>query len=176
MKKAPFFCLLLLCCWSLGLGQDQPKRAPSTPEERQRFLALTRKLEQSPLDKSLYADKRWGLDWIDAIPDINVSICPTILGEDFATSNYKYAADIQAQVVFGNVAYLIEHPDKANDHVAQYAAGVDSALKAYKSILKADPVVSRPLEKLLQTQSQGKLADFVRESSRPCQEGDRTGI
>ena len=176
MKKAPFLCLLLLCCCSLGSSQDQPKRSPSTPEERQRFLALTHKLEDSPLDKSLYADKKWALKWIDDIPDINVTICPTILGEDFATSNYKYAAAIQGQVVFGNVAYLIEHPDKANDHVAQFAAGVDSALKAYKSILKADPVVSRPLEKLLQTQSQGKLADFVRESSRPCQEGERTGI
>jgi hypothetical protein len=176
MKKAPFLCLLVLCCWNPGPAQDQPKRAPSTPEERQRFLALTHKLEESPLDKGLYADKKWALKWIDDIPDINVTICPTVLGEEFATSNYRYAPDIQGQVVFGNVAYLIEHPDKANDHVAQYAAGVESALKAYKSILKADPVVSRPLERLLQTQSQGKLADFVRESSRPCQEGDRTGM
>ncbi|HLW52011.1 MAG TPA: hypothetical protein VKW06_04125 [Candidatus Angelobacter sp.] len=176
MKKALFVCLLVLC-WRLpGSGQDQPKRPPSTPEERQRFLALTHKLEESPLDKSLYADKKWALKWIDDIPDINVTICPTILGEDFALSNYKYAADIQGQVVFGNVAFLIDHPDKANDHVAQFTAGVESALKAYKSILKADPVVSRSLEKLLQAQTQGKLTDFVRETSRTCQEGDRTGM
>jgi hypothetical protein len=177
MKKVLCFCLLLLFSSIPGsTQQDQPKRSPSTPEERQRFLALTRKLEQSPLDKSLYADKKWALKWIDDIPDINVNICPTILGEEFATSNYKYAADIQGQVVFGNVAYLIEHPDKANDHVAQFTAGVESALKAYKNILKADPVVSRPLERLLQTQTEGKLSEFVRESSRPCQEGDRTGM
>lgn len=186
MKKAFLFCLLLVLCSIVGWGQnqpkkdqpkqDQPKRAPSTPEERQRFLALTRKLEQTPLDRKLYPDKKWALQWIDEIPDINVTVCPTILGADLATSEYKYAADIQYQVVFGNVAFLIEHPDKANDHVAQYAAGIESALKAYKSILRADPVVSPALEKLLQTQSQGKLLDFVRESSRPCQEGERTGM
>lgn len=176
MKKASLFCLLLLCCWGTISGQDEPKRAPSTPEERKRFLDLTRKLEQSPLDKTLYPDKKWALKWIDDIPDINVTICPDILGREFLVSGYKYEADVQAQVVFGNVAFLIEHPDKANDHLAQYTAGIESALKAYKSILRADPVVSAALEKLIQTQTQGKLPDFVRETSRACQEGDRTGI
>lgn len=176
MKTVFLFGLLMLCSWSSGSSQDQPKRAPSTPEERQRFLALAHKLEESPLDKSLYPDKKWGIQWIDDIPDINVSVCPAILGTDFLASHYKYAADLQWQVVFGNVAYLIEHPDKANDHVAQFEAGVESALKAYKNILKADPVISRPMEELLRDQTKGKLVDTVRENSKPCQEGDRIGM
>jgi hypothetical protein len=49
-------------------------------------------------------------------------------------------------------------------------------LKAYKGILKADPMVSRTLEDLLQKQSEGKLADFVRETSKACQSGDQTGF
>jgi hypothetical protein len=176
MRKATVYWLILFYCCSLGLSQDQPKRAPSTPEERQRFLALTHKLEQSPLDKSLYADKKWALDWIDAIPDINITICQSILGEDLLVSRYRYAPNLEAQVVFGNVAFLIEHPDKAGDQVAQYTAGVESALKAYKNILKADPVVSRSMERLLQVQSEGKLTDFVRESSKACEENQQTGI
>ena len=60
--------------------------------------------------------------------------------------------------------------------MAQYTAGVESALKAYKGILKADPMVSRTLEDLLQKQGQGKLADFVRETSKACQSGDQTGL
>lgn len=176
MRKASLFCLIVFYCCSLGLSQDEPKRAPSTPEERQRFLALTHKLEQSPLDKSLYADKKWALDWIDAIPDINITICPTVLGADLLVSRYRYAPQLEAQVVLGNVAFLIDHPDKARDQVAQYTAGVESALKAYKSILKADPVVSRTMEELLQAQKDGKLADFVKESTKPCEDNQQTGI
>lgn len=176
MRKATAYCLIFVCYYSFGLTQDQPKRAPSTPEERQRFLALTHKLEQSPLDKGLYADKKWALDWIDAIPDINVTICQTLLGTDLLVSRYRYAPQLEAQAVFGNVAFLIEHPDKRGDQVAQYTAGVESALKAYKNILKADPAVSRTMEELLQAQKDGKLADFVRESTKPCEENQQTGI
>jgi hypothetical protein len=176
MRKATLICFLLLSLTVSALAQDEPKRAPSTPEERQRFVALTRKLEQAPLDKSLYAEKEWALEWINDIPDINVTICPTVFGEDFLASRYRYASNLMYQVVFGNVVFLIEHPDKANDHVAQYTAGVESALKAYKSILRADPMVSRTMEDLLQKQSQGKLADFVRESSKECQNTGQTGL
>lgn len=176
MRKSLFVGLAILVLGSVALPQEQPKRGPSTPEERQRFVALTHKLEQNPLDKSLYAEKKWALEWIEGIPDINVTICPTILGEDFLESRYRYAPDLLYQVVFGNVVFLIEHPDKRSDTVAQYTAGVESALKAYKGILKADPIVSRALEDLLQKQNQGKLADFVRESSKDCQSSDQTGL
>ncbi len=176
MRKAIFVWLILLCFSLLTVAQNEPKRGPSTAEERQRFVAITHKLEQTPLDKNLYAEKKWALEWIDAIPDINITPCPTVLGEDFFVARYKYAANVQVQVIFGNVVFLIEHPDKANDHVAQYTAGAESALKAYKSILRADPMVSRELEDLLQKQSQGKLADFVRESSKECRNSGQTGL
>jgi len=175
MKKyVPFFFLfVLLSPKSPLLGQDapqdEPKRAPSTPGERQRFVDLTRKLEQNPLDKSLYAEKKWALKWIEDIPDINVTPCPTVLGLDLIASRYRYGSQLMYQVLFGNVVFLIEHPDKKNDSVAQYTAGVESALRAYKGILRADPVVSRTMEELLQKQSQGKLADFVKASSKECQ-------
>jgi hypothetical protein len=169
--------VLLVLGLSLSAAQNEPKRGPSTPEERQRFLALTHKLEQTPLDKNLNTDKKWALQWIEDIPDINVNICPLVLGDDFLSSRYLYAPQIMGQVVLGNVAFLIEHPDKKNDQVAQYTAGVESALKAYKGALRADPMhVSRSLEELLQKQSQGKLTDFVRENSKECSSAEQTGI
>lgn len=169
------FALLAVC--SLATAQDEPKRGPSTPSERTRFLALTHKLEQTPLDKNLNADKKWALQWIEDIPDINVNICPLVLGDDFLNSHYLYASQIMGQVVLGNVAFLIEHPDKKNDQVAQYTAGLESALKAYKGVLRADPMhVSRALEELLEKQTQGKLTDFVRENSKECSTGEQTGL
>jgi hypothetical protein len=177
MGKVRWATVALLAICSLATAQNEPKRGPSTPEERQRFLALTHKLEQTPLDKNLNADKKWALQWIEDIPDINVNICPLVLGDDFLNSHYLYASQIMGQVVLGNVAFLIEHPDKKNDQVAQYTAGLESALKAYKGVLRADPMhVSRPMEELLERQNQGKLTDFVREHSKECSTGEQTGL
>src|SRR4029077_19338657 len=79
MRKAGLISLILFSLAVLAFAQDEPKdepkHAPSTAAERQRFLALTRKLEQSPLDKSLYAEKTWAKKWLEDIPDINVNIC-----------------------------------------------------------------------------------------------------
>lgn len=176
MRKSSWFYIAAILLSSLAICQDQPKRGPSTPEERARFLALTRKLEQTPLDRNLYAEKKWALQWIEDIPDITFTPCPTVLGVDLVSSRYPYTSNLLFQVVFGGVAFAIEHPDKKDDQLAQYTAGVESALKAYKGILRADPVASRPLEELLQKQSEGKLADFVKEASKECRPGSQTGL
>lgn len=177
MDKVRWATFMLLAVCTVATAQNEPKRGPSTAEERQRFLALTHKLEQAPLDRSLNPDKKWALEWIEDIPDINVNICPLVLGDHFLSSHYLYAPQIAAQVVMGNVAFLIEHPDKKNDQVAQYTAGVESALKAYKGVLRADPMhVSPALEELLEKQTQGKLTDFVRENSKECTNNEQTGF
>jgi hypothetical protein len=177
MRKARIvsFVLISLSILSLCAAQDEPpKRAPSTADERQRFLALTRKLEQTPLEKSLYADKKWAKQWLEDIPDINVNICaPVLFGTDFLKEQvgepYKYTPQLSYQATFGQAAYIIEHPDKKGDTTAQYIAGVESALKAYTSIVKTDAAAkSKALDDLLEKQKQGKLADYVRDSSKEC--------
>lgn len=154
----------------LAAQDNQPKRAPSTAEERQRFLALTRKLEQNPLDKSLYADKKWAKQWLEDIPDINVNICaPVLFGTDFIREQNKYISQLSFQATFGEAAFIIEHPDKKADTTAQYLAGVESALKAYSAMVKSDSSAkSKALDSLLQTQREGKLPEFVRDSSKAC--------
>ena len=161
--------LLLL---TAAFAQDEPKRAPSTAAERQRFLALTRKLEQAPLDKSLYEEKKWAKQWLEAIPDVNVNICaPILFGVDFVTEQNRYTPQLSYQATFGSAAYIIEHPDKAGDMDAQFLAGVESALKSYSAIVKDDPQAkSKALDALLEKQKQGKLADFVRSASKTCQD------
>jgi hypothetical protein len=165
--------VLLLFCLSIVsvcLAQDQPKHAPSTPQERQRFLALTRKLEQNPLDKSLYEEKSWAKQWLEDVPDINVNICaPLLFGLDFVREQHKYMPQLSYQATFASAVYIIEHPDRKGDTTAHYIAGVESALKAYSAILKSEPgAKSKALDDLLEKQKQGKLADFVREASKGC--------
>jgi hypothetical protein len=162
------FVLFLLSVASFA--QDEPKRAASTAQERQRFIALTRKLEQSPLDKSLYQEKAWAKQWLEDIPDINVTICaPVLFGADFIREQNKYTPQLSYQATFASAVYIIEHPDKKGDTTAQYLAGVESALKAYSALVKSDPEAkSKTLDDLLEKQKQGKLADFVRDASKEC--------
>ena len=174
MRKARTvsFILLSLSMLSLCSAQNEPKRAPSTAQERQRFLTLTRKLEQTPLDKSLYEEKKWAKKWLEDIPDINVNICaPVLFGLDFLHEQNKYTPQLSYQATFGQAAYIIEHPDKKNDSTAQFIAGTESALKAYSAIVKTEPAAkSKALDDLLEKQKQGKLADFVHESSKECED------
>jgi hypothetical protein len=166
-----FFMLSLA---AMAVAQDdqdnKPKRPPSTAEERQRFLALTHKLEQTPLDKSLYKEKAWAKQWLEDVPDININICaPILFGVEFVAEQNNFTPQLSYQATFGSAAYIIEHPDKKNDTTSQYIAGVESALKAYSAIVKSDPdAKSKALDNLLDKQKQGKLADFVRTNSKPC--------
>lgn len=145
---------------------SQQNHPPSTPEERQRFVTIARKLEQSPLDPSLKKDREWGLLWLIQVPDISVNICTAALG-NFYDEKSKYSAEMTAQLTFSSGAFVIEHTDQANDQLAQYMAGVEGALNAYKAILRAQPEAkSKELDRMLAKQAQGELSDFVKESTQ----------
>lgn len=161
--------MLTLC--SLALAQDAEKRGPSTADERKRFLEITRKMADSPLDPALRADRDWALKWLIAIPDINVDVCNAPLG-DFMNAEYKYTPQIVGQLTFSTGAFIIEHPDKAKDRGASYVAGTEGALHAYQSILKTEPDAKvKELDDLLEKQKQGKLADYVRTACKSDQQG-----
>ncbi|HKV91693.1 MAG TPA: hypothetical protein VJW20_03990 [Candidatus Angelobacter sp.] len=165
MKKATFLVPLLLSICSAALVQQQALRGPSTPEERQRFVTLTHKMEDAPLDESLRSEREWALVWLVQIPDITVNVCTAPLG-DYMKKKYKYSPEITIQLTFSSGAFIIEHPEKAKDEYAQCLAGVEGALKAYQSILKVKPDAhSKALDELLDKQRTGKLAEHVQEAT-----------
>jgi hypothetical protein len=178
LKIVLLFCAVIgLAAMSWGQDQDQPKRGPSTPEERTRFVAIAHKLENAPLDPSLHKDRDWALHWMIDIPDINVNPCAELLG-NFMDSRYRYKAEINGQAAFSMAAFMIEHPDKKGDIVATNTAALEGALKAYRSILRIEPTAqSSFMEALAEQQSQGKLTEYVRElAKRGCENGDERGM
>src|SRR5262245_42520327 len=163
LKPLGVCCFLVCVCLA---AQPQQKEVTSTPEERARFVAITHKLEQAPLDESLYSDREWALKWTRDITDIHISICPAALGDLWprggGNSHYKYAPLITVQFLLSTGAYIIEHPG-ADIEVAQ-APGLRGALKAYDAILKADPKArSKALEELRKKEVSGQLEDYVRQ-------------
>ena len=168
MRKILAASFLLLVASVASLAQnDAPKRGPSTAEERKRFVAITHKMEEAPLDPALRKEREWALRWLIAIPDINVSPCDAEVLGSFQASGYKYTSEIRGQFSFSMAVFMIEHPDKAKDVAAVNAAGAEGAVKAYRSILRDDPVAqSRLLEVLSAMQRQNKLADYVKEVTK----------
>ncbi len=173
LQRKAFVLLFLLCATLPLLAQTDQERKPSTPEERQRFVTITRKLEQDPLDEKLYADRKWALDFLEQIPDITVSSCWPVLG-NLAPSQYRYKRELVAQFALEMMAFIIEHPKQVNDVNAQYLAGVEGALRAYRSLLKTQPnAVSSAMEALAERQSQGQLEAYVKERAQACEGGDQ---
>lgn len=155
--------LLYLACICLFLVRLAGAQTSSTPEERARFVAITHKLESNPLDASLHSEREWALKWLIQVPDIHVSLCPSVLGDYF---KYKYSSEITAQLSFGSAAFVIENPDKAGDTAAQYLAGVESALKSYTAMLQQKPRdKSKVLDGVLDKQAHGQLKAYVEESA-----------
>jgi hypothetical protein len=173
MRKAVHVALIIFTFVCLGSAQDEPKRAPSSAEERKRFIEVTKKLEQDPLDDRLRADRSWALKWLEDVPDINVNMCSSVMG-DLGHSRYRYAPQLGAQFGLEMAVFLIEHPNQSGDLNAQYMAGLQGALRAYKNILKTQPMaVSAQMEALINLQDKGKLEEYVRERAKECPSGDR---
>jgi hypothetical protein len=148
-----------------------PPSAQLLSKDRERFVSITRKLQEAPLDPMLQSDRQWAMQWLIDAPDVSVNACLTPLGGASMTK-YSHSAEIVAQYTFAMAALVIQRPEAASDHQAQQLAGVEGALKAYRSMLDAEPTVkSIELDKLLEMQKRGELPDLVRKSLSRCYTG-----
>src|SRR4051794_10008072 len=120
---AAFLVAGLACATSVGA----PAHAQSSAEDRERFVSITRKLQEAPLDRMLQADRQWAMQWLLEAPDVSVNACLTPLGGASMTK-YSHSAEIVAQYTFAMAAVVIQHPEAANDHQSQQLAGVEGAL------------------------------------------------
>ena len=142
-------------------AQEKPAEKHSTPEDRQRLVAIAHKLEAAPLDPALAPERQWAVIFAISAPDVHVRMCPMLLG-DLRRPKYKYRSQISEQLLISSAAFLIEHPEQADNYRAQSIAGMEGVLKAYSSIIKADPqATAKSLDDLLEKQREGKLADAV---------------
>lgn len=133
----------------------------STPEEQAQWVTITHKLENNPLDDSMDKQGTAALNQISNAHDIHVPLCPALLG-GFSGMKYAYAHTIARQYMLASTAFLIENPDRVNDHNAMNLAAVESVLKAYTAILQQKPdSKAKDLDNLLQKQKQNKLVEYI---------------
>ncbi len=173
MLRAFALALLVLATPRLALAA----RGPSTPEERKRAIVTTRQLEKEPLSRKSSEARRWLFRWIVEIPDIQVTSCKGPL-DPLQEDEEGYGQLLYVQSVFGMAAFLIEHPDRKDDWVAVQTAGIESVLRTYEAILKADSEAHwKPLDRLAAAQKSGKLSSIVKNEMAECgkPESERMG-
>lgn len=148
-------------------------RGPSTADERARAVALTRKLEKQPLARSAMKDRGWLLQLIVEAPDFEVKGCSGPLDALSRDEDGPYARILYVQSIFGMAAFMFEHPKKAEDWAAVQTAGIESTLRAYASILKADPDARwKELDRLAAVHGKGKLRSLVEQEMAACGRDD----
>ena len=163
MLRAPALALLVLATPRLALA-----RGPSTPEERKRALETIRKLEKEPLSRRSMDDRKWLFQWIVEIPDIQVTSCKGPL-DPLQEDEEGYGKLLYLQSVFGMTAFLIEHANRKDDWAAVQTAGIESVLRAYESIRKADSEARwKELDRLAAAQRAGKLLGLVKKEMADC--------
>lgn len=164
--------LAALLAASLALpvtAQEPAARGSSTAAERKRAVEITRRLEKTPLAPRLDADRKWLLEWVIEIPDIQVRTCDSPLDALKEDDTARHGRALFLQQVFGITAFLVENPKRKGDWVAQQAAGLESVLRAYRSIRQKEPQVRwRPLDRYEQAKQEGKLADAIRATMPSC--------
>jgi hypothetical protein len=164
--------LLVLCTPSLAAAA----RGPSTPAERKRAIEITRRLEKEPLARSGVEAREWLLRFIIEAPDFNVKSCSGPLDVLAQDEEGPYARLLYVQSIFGMTAFMFEHPKKAEDWAAVQTAGIESTLRAYESLLKADSGARwKELDRLVKARTGGRLRKLVEKEMAACEKEGEEG-
>jgi hypothetical protein len=164
---------IALVCGLLPASAADPD---SSAEDRRRFMSVARQLEQAPLEPRLAAERQWALNWLVDAPDLSVTVCAN-LWSGLLDSEYPHVSEIVVQSTLSMAAAMMERPDIANEPVAQQVAGVEGALKAYRSILRDKPGArSQALETMLGKQARGELPALIGRTLSDCSEQQSESI
>ncbi|MBD9437973.1 hypothetical protein IB223_17885 [Pseudoxanthomonas sp. PXM03] len=122
--------ILLACLPGMAGAQASAHAAADTDEAK--FVRLTRHLERFPLDPDAKPMRAWMLQWAIETPDLVITACDFL--EPKLEMDSYYGGMLFMQILYGNAAWQIVHPEQRADPVAPQIAGVRSALKAYAEI------------------------------------------
>lgn len=126
-----------------------------------KVVPLTRFLENQPLNESAPLVRAALLDWEDKSKDVVDVVCPGVFSP-LPDESIKYNGELLAQFIFGSAAYQIANPAEKGKLMPAQLAGMQSMLKAYRSILAQKPDARIPrYDELSKDDEQGKLLQVL---------------
>ena len=160
--------MLVVAVLVVAIPVAAQKRGPSTPEARAKAVQLVRQLETDPLGKSAKDARNWLTLWLIEIPDMTVDFCTTFFAPLYE-SKKDALNGVRIQPMYSQAAFMIENPEKAQDRLEVFTAGLEGALKAYEAILKEKPKARAAfLDDLIAKRDRGELRDYVRQTMSGC--------
>lgn len=172
VHRIVFAALLVLCSPTIASAE----RGPSTAAERKRAVEITRRLEKEPLARSGAEAREWLLRFVVEAPDFNVRGCSGPLDVLAKNEDGPYARLLYMQSIFGMAAFMFEHPKKAENWAAVQTAGIESTLKAYESVLRADSEARwKELDRLVAARNAGRLRKLVEKEMAGCPKEEEGG-
>lgn len=154
---------IVLLCAMASVGQNP--RGPSTPQEREMAVKAARLLETDPFHKEAKNIREWFFKWLVEVPDVHIQLCSAYRNPE-KSADKNYGAEIFMQTMFSSAAFVIEHPDQANDRIAVDVAGLEGALKVYENVLTTKPKAKSEFwDGLLEKRNKSELKAFVEETT-----------
>ncbi len=96
------------------------------------------------------------------VPDLTVHLCSIL--DKLPKGGKKDSAAIFGGAFMAQAAYVIENPDKRNDLMAEYLAGVQGSLNVYAVLVDANTRGREEyLDDLIRQRDAGTLTQFVKE-------------
>ena len=135
MKKLTIiftFCLLGM------LGQAAFAQNKGTLD-KETFVKAAKILEQDPFIKDAKKYREAMTFYLIETKDVSVVLCGNDLTKPVFDKKYKFSNELFSQTLFGMAVFKLENPNKVNDENAAQLAGLESALRAYEAMVKANP-------------------------------------
>jgi hypothetical protein len=146
----------------LPIAATAADRGPSTPEERKQALDYIHDWEANPVGPNAKDEFGWVLKWVAQVPDVSVHVC-TIL-DKLPKGNRKDSDIVFGAAFMAQTAFVLESPDKRDDRMSEYVAGVEGSLNVYAVLVKIHPKDQQDyLDGLIKQREAGMLPQFVKE-------------
>ena len=158
MKKITIIFALLIVAIA---AQNSFSQTASTIDKAT-FIKAARILEQDPLIKDGKKYREAMTYYLIETKDVSVALCTSDATKAIFDKKYKFSNELFSQNMFGMAVFKLENADKKDDEKAAQLAGVESMLKAYEAMIKANPKAKyAAADDLLAKRADGTLAKFV---------------
>jgi hypothetical protein len=157
--------LLLLGVGGLALASAAVAAgsAKSTAEERAQAVRYARELARDPMAAGAEQKRQWLVAWYERIPDITVTVCD-LLGP-LPPRDHPFFGKVLDQSLFSGGAFIIEHPERADDELAIQAAAMEGSLRVYEAYARSQPLYRLHfVDDLLARRKAGTLGAYLREA------------
>jgi hypothetical protein len=155
MKKLTIAFALLIIGLSAQINFGQTDKQ----NEKEMIIKAARFLEEKPFDKEAKNIRAWAFTYAAETKDVTVIVCG--LSGPFLDKKVKFGSELLGQYLIGMTAFKVENPSNTDENAAQFA-GIESALKAYETMLKENSKAkAAKIDELLAKRNDGTLAKHV---------------